>query len=54
MSENSKLQKTLLELVQEYEKVMGDMAAFTIACRQLNISLEKGWEILAEGAYGQG
>jgi len=37
----------LLDLWEENEKSMGEMAAYHVACEMLDIDLDDGWDILA-------
>ena len=42
----AELAKELLELWQHNEKTMGEMAAYSVACEEMGISEEKGWDML--------
>jgi hypothetical protein len=46
--ERLKLAKKLADLWDDLELTMGEMAAYAVACEQLNISQEKGWKLLNE------
>lgn len=42
------LARQLSELWQENEEEMGEMAAYEVACEQLGIDSDDGWDLLAE------
>lgn len=47
MSKKSKGQE-LLQAWEDNEETMGEMAAYHVACEQLDIDPDTGWEMLAE------
>lgn len=44
------LRNKLLAAWEENEKSMAEMAAMAVACEQLGIEVDEGWELLAEFA----